>query len=487
MTRTSARLRRRCLAGRRGRLRPGDPAPHGRSAARAHGDRARAVRRGHASSSRRILTVADGLGPILNDSSCSTCHGVPARRRRGRQARHPLRAARRSARSTRWRRWAARCCRPARPWPSARRSFRPQADVRVAAHDAQRLGRRPDRGHPRRATSARASSRRRPASAVARTWSQLRGPAARHVRASGRFGWKAQLASAAQLLRGRLAERDGLHQPVPDPGERAQRQPGAAGAVRHRARSRGPRGTPAGLHAIDRQTNFQRLMAPPPQTPRVGHDGRGRLQHHRLRLLPRGHVRDRPVARSPPSPTRPSGPTRTSCCTTWARLGDGIVQGYADRDRAQARRRCGGCARGPRSGCCTTAAPPAARRSRTCATPSWPTTGRPWPRATPSWRSRPRSRTSCSRSCCRSGRVEFDEEGDHDVDALRLVLPRDRRSLHRSGRVLHAGPPGRGRRLRSGRRLRPGRTSPVFQRAMTGDDAALADGEGFIDLGRRDR
>ena len=423
----------------------------------------------------RILTVADGLGPIFNDSSCSTCHSSPRAGGAGSEARHAFRRRRRRPDAVRPAGVARRFAPAGERDAADLRRDRPAAGGRRdPARDAVDRGCRPGRGHQRRRHPRprvrAAAGRERPRAHGAQLREAPRGEARRRpLRLEG------AARERPQLLGGRLAERAGAQQPVHPDRQRAQRQRRAARACATRVPI--PRTTPdgQGLHAIDRQTNFQRLLAPPPQTPALRHDAA-------------------PPSSTPSacnschvSSTYVTGPAHAGPRRSRARrirpysdfllhdmgaLGDGIVQGMATenefrttplwglRPRAEigllhdARATGGTIVQNVRDAITAHAGEAAGLARRL---------PRRW---------RPRSRTSWSRSCCRSAAWS----------STRKPTTTWTTSTGSSSRATATSPARAPSSTRTTRPRSPtstrtatstSSTSPGFQRAMTGDQAAF--------------
>lgn len=218
------------------------------------------------------LSVPEGLGPILNDNSCSTCHGLPRVGGSG------------VKRVTRFGR-AAFGGNPFDPLAalggsllqaSANEAFcaevvPPEADVEIRRVTTNVSGaglieaiRDPDirarQVSPPPGVSGRAH--------MVGTFED--GPAAR-LRV-GRFGWKAQQATLLSFSADASLNEMGFTNrflPVENAPNGNQKLLAACDTTPDPE----DHADGAGLHQIDHQANFQRLTAPPPQTPRSGMTG----------------------------------------------------------------------------------------------------------------------------------------------------------------------------------------------------------------------
>lgn len=220
----------------------------------------------------RPLPIPEGLGPILNDNSCSTCHGVP---RVGGSS---------SKKVTRFGR-AAFGGNPFDPLESLGGSLLqasanlglcaevvpPQADVEARRITPSVSGDglieainggdiRSREFAPPPGISGRAHM----------VPSFEDGPLARFR--VGRFGWKAQLASLLSFSADASLNEMGLTNRFLG-AENAPNGNQSLLAVCDTVADPEDHPDLNGRHAIDRQANFQRLSAPPPQTPRSGMSG----------------------------------------------------------------------------------------------------------------------------------------------------------------------------------------------------------------------
>lgn len=220
----------------------------------------------------RILPVAQGLGPIFNDSSCSTCHGEPRAGGAG------------SKRVTRFGQ-AASGGNPFNPLTNLGGSLLqasstmtqcqefipPRADV-----EARRVT--PNVAGDGLVEAIRGGEIRMRElfpppglSGRAHMVGSFEDPPLARPRV-GRFGWKAQLASLLSFSADASLNEMGLtNRFVTD--ENAPNGNQALLALCDTVADPEDHAGPGGLHAIDRQANFQRFSAPPPQTPRGGMSG----------------------------------------------------------------------------------------------------------------------------------------------------------------------------------------------------------------------
>lgn len=458
--------------------RTGDPLPGLTAIERARFDEGRAE-------FRRILPLGEGLGPILNDSSCSTCHGVP--RAGGAGVKRVIRFGQ-----------AASGGNPFNPLANLGGSLLQASSTMIECQEvipprADVVARRvtPNVSGDGLVEAIRGGDIR------AREFSPPPGVSGRaHMVTSfedrplsrprvGRFGWKAQLASLLSFsadaslnemgLTNRFLTQENapngntallaLCDTVPDPEDHA----GAGG-----------------LHAIDRQTDFQRLTAPPPQTPRSGMTGAGTFDAIGCASC---HVATfvtgpSPVAALANKTIHPYSDFLLHDMGT--SLGDGIVQGYATETEMKTPPLWGLRSRAEtgllHDGRATGGAPAQNLRDSILAHDGEGAASRDAFIALA-----PEVQDQLFAFLLSLGRVEFDEEGDHDVDALDWFF------LESGG--LFTGP---------GAGFTPDHPAAVadfdqdgdfdladfavYQRAMTGEDATTADGaEGFIDLGPPER
>ena len=190
----------------------------------------------------RILSAADGLGPIFNDSSCSTCHSSP--RAGGAGSKRVTRFGRAAVGPTPFDPLASlggSLLQVSATLPTCVETVPPVADVEIQRVTPSTAGAGLDRGHQRRRHPRprvrAAAGRERPRAHGAQLREAARGQARRRpLRLEG------AARERPQLLGRRLAERAGAHQPVHPDRQRAQRQRRAARDLRHASRSRGPRG-----------------------------------------------------------------------------------------------------------------------------------------------------------------------------------------------------------------------------------------------------
>ena len=148
-----------------------------------------------------------------------------------------------------------------------------------------------------------------------------------------------------------------------------------------------------GLHGIDRQADFQKFLAQPPQTPRSGMPGEALFASIGCASC---HVATPYVTASnaeAPLANKSIKPYSDFLLHDMGSLGDGIVQGDATENEFRTPSLWGLRARAGiallHDGRVTAGTPQENVHRRR----SSPTTGRPWPRPTPSSRSPPRTRT----------------------------------------------------------------------------------------------
>jgi CxxC motif-containing protein (DUF1111 family) len=220
-----------------------------------------------------VLTVADGLGPIFNDSGCSQCHALPA----------PGGFSAESV--TRFGRAATRFA----PFDGLEglggtllqdQSIDPancsevvpsEADVailRITPHTfgAGLLEAVPDAAIQALADAPHPSLRQ---AGIPRPVQPVEGGAAR----LGRFGWKGGVATVLTFSADASLNEQGLSNrffPVENAPNGDQAALAACDSV---ADPEDPIDPVTGLSRIDRQTDFQRYLAPPPQTPKSGMTG----------------------------------------------------------------------------------------------------------------------------------------------------------------------------------------------------------------------
>jgi CxxC motif-containing protein (DUF1111 family) len=420
----------------------------------------------------RILGVADGLGPIFNDSSCSTCHSSPRAGGAG------------TKRVTRFGR-AASGPNPFDPLaslggsllqisatlPNCVETVPPQADVEIQRVTPSTAGSglieaikggdirarefAPPPGVSGRAHMVRSFEKR---------------PAARLD--VGRFGWKAQLASVLSFSADASQNELGLTNRFL-PTENAPNGNGALLAVCDTRPD--PEDLPdgQGLDAIDRQANFQRLLAAPPQTPRSGMSGAAVFDAVACNSC---HVSSTYV--TGPSPAgfaalagQTIRPYSDFLLHDMGSLGDGIVQGMASenefrtpplwglRPRAEvgllhdARATGGTLAQNVRDAITAHAGEAQASRDAYLALPA-------------------PQQDQLVAFLLSLGRVEFDQEGDHDVDEFDWFFFEDEGNFTGPGVTFNADSPSAVADYDQ-----DGDFDLVdfagFQRAMTGDQAAF--------------
>jgi CxxC motif-containing protein (DUF1111 family) len=429
----------------------------------------------------RILAASDGLGPILNDNSCSTCHGLP--RVGGAGVKRVIRFGR-----------AATGGNPFDPLANLGGSLL-QASAN-AAKCAETVPLEAD-VQARRVTlnvagdglieairdaDIRARAQNPPPGVSGRVHMVQTledGPLSRFR--VGRFGWKAQQATLLSFSADASLNEMGLTNrflatenapngnqvllaecdTTPDPEDHA----GAGG-----------------LHAIDRQAHFQRLTAPPPQTPRSGMAGAplftsiGCASCHVATFVTGPSA----VPALANQTIRPYSDFLLHDMGTV--LGDGIVQGAASetelrtpplwglQSRAQVGLLHDGRATGGTAAQNVRDAILAHDGEALVSRVAFSALGAP-------------QQDQLIAFLLSLGRLEFDEEGDHDVDAFDWFF------LEFDGRF--TGP---------GAFLTPDHPGAVadfdqdgdfdlvdfaaFQRAMTGEDSEMPDAlTGFVDLG----
>jgi cytochrome c5 len=420
----------------------------------------------------RILTTPDGLGPVFNDSSCSTCHSTP--RAGGAGAKRVTRFGRAASGSTPFDPLASlggSLLQISATLPTCVETVPPQADVQIQRLTPSTAGAglieaisggdiRAREFFPPPGVSGRAH--------MVRNFEQ-RAAAKLHV---GRFGWKAQLASVLSFsadasqnelgLSNRFVPTDNapngngtllaMCDTVPDPEDHADGQ---------------------GLHAIDRQANFQRMLAPPPQTPRSGMSGATVFNTVQCNSC---HVSTPYV--TGPSPAgiaalagKTIRPYSDFLLHDMGALGDGIVQGAATenefrtpplwgmRPRAEvgllhdARATGGTIAQNVRDAIVAHSGEAQASRDLYVAL-------------------LPAQQDQVVAFLLSLGRVEFDQEGDHDVDDLDWFFFQDAGNFTGPGVAFNADSPAAVADFDQ-----DGDFDLVdfasFQRAMTGDQAAL--------------
>jgi len=433
----------------------------------------------------RILSVEDGLGPILNDTSCSTCHGIP--RVGGAGVKRVFRFGR-----------AANGGNPFDPLEALGGSLLQASaiDVRCQENVPPRSDVLARRVTPSvsgdglieaiRGGDIRAREFTPPPGVSGKAHMVVSfedGPLARPR--VGRFGWKAQLASLLSFSADASLNEMGLTNrfvtaenapngnqvllamcdDVPDPEDHA----GAGG-----------------LHAIDRQTNFQRLSAAPPQTPRSGMTG--------------AVVFNTIGCASCHTPTFVTGPSSVAALSNktirpysdfllhdmGSTLGDGIVQGAASENEMKTPPLWGLRSRSDvgllHDGRATGGTPNQNLRDAILAHDGEGAASRDAFIATA-----PAQQDQLFAFLDSLGRVEFDQEGDHDVDALDWFF------LELDGRFTGPGAfftPDHPGALADFDRDGDFDMADfaVYQQAMTGSDTDGPEkAEGFIDRGPADR
>lgn len=426
----------------------------------------------------RILPVAEGLGPIFNDSSCSTCHGIP--RVGGAGSKRVFRFGQAGPPFNPMENLGGSLLQASSTMIQCQELLPPRADVvarRVTPNVSGDGLIEAIRGGDIR---ARELAPPPGVSGRAHMVPTFEDPPLARPRV-GRFGWKAQLASLLSFsadaslnemgLTNRFVGQENapngnqallaLCDLVPDPEDHA----GAGG-----------------LHAIDRQTHFQRLTAAPPQTPRSGMSG--------------AVVFNNVGCASCHTPTFVTGPSPVAALSgktiqpysdfllhdMGTTLGDGIVQGAATEYEMKTPPLWGLRSRADvgllHDGRATGGTPTQNLRDSILAHDGEGAASRDAFIALT-----PEQQDQLIAFLMSLGRPEFDEEGDHDVDALDWFF------LEADGRFTGPGAfftPDH-----------PGAVADfdqdgdfdladfaVYQRANTGDEAAALDAvDGFIDLG----
>jgi mono/diheme cytochrome c family protein len=425
-----------------------------------------------------ILPVAEGLGPILNDTSCSTCHASP--RAGGAGVKRVIRFGQAGPPFDPMVNLGGSLLQASSTMIECQEVLPPRADVVARRVTPNVSG--DGLVEAIRGGDIRVRELRPPAgiSGRAHMVASFEDPPLARPRV-GRFGWKAQLASLLSfsadaslnemgLTNRFLTEENApngnkallaLCDTVPDPEDHAG---------------------PGGLHAIDRQTDFQRLSAPPPQTPRSGMSGAtafntvGCASCH----TPTYVTGPSPVAALAGKTIHPYSDFLLHDMGT--SLGDGIVQGAATETEMKTPALWGLRSRAEvgllHDGRATGGTPFQNLRDAILAHDGEGAASRDDFIALP-----PEQQDQLLAFLMSLGRPEFDEEGDHDVDDLDWFF------LEADGRFTGPGAfftPDH-----------PGAVADfdqdgdfdladfaVFQRAMTGQDATLADAaDGFIDLG----
>jgi hypothetical protein len=433
----------------------------------------------------RILPVNQGLGPIFNDSSCSTCHGIP--RVGGAGAKRVLRFGQAAAGGNPFNPLAnlgGSLLQASSTMIECQEVVPPRADVQARRITPNVSGDgliEAIRGGDIRAREFAPPPGISGRAHMVPTFEDR--PLARPR--VGRFGWKAQLASLLSFsadaslnemgLTNRFVTQENapngnqillaLCDTVPDPEDHAG---------------------PGGLHAIDRQTNFQRLTAPPPQTPRSGMTGAavfdavGCASCHVSTFV----TGPSPVAALAGKTIHPYSDFLLHDMGT--SLGDGIVQGYATETELKTPPLWGLHSRADigllHDGRATGGTPQQNLRDAILAHDGEGLASRDAFVALT-----PQQQDQLVAFLLSLGRVEFDDEGDHDVDDLDWFF------LEADGRFTGPGAfftPDH-----------PGAIADfdqdgdfdladfaVYQRAMTGENTDAPDAvEGLIDLGPPER
>jgi CxxC motif-containing protein (DUF1111 family) len=463
------------LSGQEIQPRTGDPLPGLTAIERAQFDAGRIE-------FRRILSVSEGLGPIMNDVSCSTCHGVP--RAGGAGTKRVKRFGK-----------AASGGNPFDPLAHLGGSLLqvsstmveclevvpPQADVEALRVTPNVSGDGLIEAIRGMDIRAREFSPPPGISGRAHMVSSFEDPPLARPRV-GRFGWKAQLASLLSFsadaslnemgLTNRFLTQENapngntillaLCDTVPDPEDHAG---------------------PGGLHAIDRQTNFQRLTAAPPQTPRSGMTGAtvfntiGCESCHRATFV---------TGRSliPALANKTIHPYSDFLLHDMGTsLGDGIVQGYASETELKTPPLWGLRSRADigllHDGRATGGTPQQNLRDAILAHDGEGLASRDAFVALA-----PEQQDQLFAFLMSLGRVEFDDEGDHDVDALDWFFLESDGRFTGPGALFTPDHPGAVADFDQDGDFDLADFA-VYQRAMTGDDVTLAEVEGFIDVGAR--
>ncbi len=274
----------------------------------------------------RTLPSDEGLGPIFNDTSCSTCHSRP--RPGGFGSKRVTRFGRAAVGSTPFdplaalggsllqsQALAARC----------QEVVPPQADVTAERLTTPVFGAGLVEAIPDADIAARAASPPEGVSGRVHHVEPFEAPGVLRV---GRFGWKAQVATLltfsadASLNEMGLTNRFLTVENAPNGDEALLATCDGVADPED-----GPDAD--GLDRIDRQTSFQRFLAPPPQTPRLGM--RGEALFERIGCA-RCHASAPYVTGATPEPGlagRSLKPYSDFLLHDMGGLGDGIVQGEA--------------------------------------------------------------------------------------------------------------------------------------------------------------
>ena len=364
----------------------------------------------------RILGVNEGLGPIMNDTSCSTCHGIP--RVGGAGVKRVFRFGQAAAGGN-----------PFNPLANLGGSL-----LQASAIDVQCVETIPPRANvvARRVTpnvsgdglieaikggDIRIRELAPPPGLSGRAHMVVSfedGPLARPK--VGRFGWKAQLASLLSFSADASLNEMGLTNRFVG-AENAPNGNQALLALCDSVPDPEDHAGPGGLHAIDRQTNFQRLTAPPPQTPRSGMTGAvvfsnvGCASCH----TPTYVTGPSPIAALSGKTIRPYSDFLLHDMGTT--LGDGIVQGAASETELKTPPLWGVRSRSDvgllHDGRATGGTPSQNVRDAILAHDGEAAASRDAFIALA-----PAQQDQLFAFLDSLGRVEFDQEGDHDVDAL---------------------------------------------------------------------
>jgi CxxC motif-containing protein (DUF1111 family) len=431
------------------------------------------------------LPLAEGLGPIMNDNSCSTCHGIP--RVGGAGVKRVFRFGRAAAGGNPFDPLASlggSLLQASSTMVECQEVIPPRADVTARRVTPNVSG--DGLVEAIRGGDIRAREFAPPpgVSGRAHMVPTFEDPPLARPRV-GRFGWKAQLASLLSFsadaalnemgLTNRFLTQENapngnqallaLCDTVPDPEDHAG---------------------VGGLHAIDHMTNFQRLSAAPPQTPRSGMTGAARFTSVGCASChtPTFVTGPSPVAALANKTIRPYSDFLLHDMGT--SLGDGIVQGAAFETEMKTPALWGLRSRAEagllHDGRATGGSPTENLRDAILAHDGEAAASRDAFIAL-----LPEQQDQLFAFLLSLGRVEFDEEGDHDVDGLDWFF------LELDGRFTGPGAfftPDH-----------PGAVADfdqdgdfdladfaVYQRAMTGNDTDASEvPEGFIDRGPSER
>lgn len=420
----------------------------------------------------RILGVGDGLGPIFNDSSCSTCHSSP--RPGGAGAKRVTRFGKAAVGSTPFDPLASlggSLLQISATMPACEEHVPTQADVEILRLTPSTAGIgliEAIKGGDIRAREFAPPSGVSGRAHMVRSFEKRPG-AKLDV---GRFGWKAQLASVLSFSADASQNELGLTNRFL-PTENAPNGDTTVLAMCDTQPDPEDHADGQGLHAIDRQTNFQRLLAAPPQTPRSGMTGAAVFDTVGCNAC---HVSSTYV--TGPSPAgftvlagKTIRPYSDFLLHDMGALGDGIVQGMATetefrtpplwglRPRAEigllhdARATGGSPAQNVRDAIDEHAGEAQASRDAYAALT-------------------PTQQDQLVAFLLSLGRVEFDQEGDHDVDDIDWFFFENDGNFTGPGVSFNADAPAAVADFDQ-----DGDFDLVdfaaFQRAMTGDQAAL--------------